>query len=147
MTETHTQIPGAEDTVILLVEDDLVDQMSVKRALKEIPGKNQLAIANNGLEGLEYLNNPENPKPSIILLDINMPKMNGLEFLQILKKDKKHCKIPVIILTTSMEDQDRLESFVLGVAGYMLKPVDYAQFVEVIRTIHMYWKLSQLPDL
>lgn len=147
MVDTQTQIPGAEGKVILLVEDDLVDHMSVKRALKEIPSVNKLAIANNGLEGLEYLNNPENPKPAIILLDINMPKMNGLEFLQILKKDKKHCKIPVIILTTSMEDQDRLESFVLGVAGYMLKPVDYAQFVEVIRTIHRYWKLSQLPDL
>jgi CheY-like chemotaxis protein len=142
MTETH----GAEGNVILLVEDDLVDQMSVKRALKDIRVIKKLAIANNGLEGLEYLNNPDNPKIAIILLDINMPKMNGLEFLQILKKDEKHRQIPVVILTTSKEDQDRLGSFNLGVSGYMIKPVDYVQFVEVIRTIHMYWKLSLLPD-
>jgi CheY-like chemotaxis protein len=147
MVEEQPDVRFVMEKSILLVEDDVVDQMSVKRALKELRVSNNLAIANNGLEGLEYLKDLENQPPGIILLDINMPKMNGLEFLQVLKKDGRLRKIPVIILTTSKEDQDRLESFELGVAGYMLKPVDYTKFVEVIRTIHSYWKLSQLPDL
>ena len=72
--------------------------------------------------------------------------MNGLEFLQVLKQDTILKKIPVIVLTTSKNEQDKLESFRLGVAGYMIKPVDYQQFVEVVRTINLYWTLSEMPD-
>ena len=131
---------------ILLVEDDQVDAMTVKRALKEIRVTNRLDIVGNGEEALSFLRNPENEKPGIILLDLNMPKMNGIEFLKIAKKDKTLKRIPVVVLTTSKEEQDKVDSFDFGVAGYMLKPVDYTKFVEVVRTIDLYWTLSELPD-
>ncbi|MBW1744800.1 MAG: response regulator [Deltaproteobacteria bacterium] len=131
---------------ILLVEDDQVDAMTVKRALKEIKVTNRLDIVNNGEEALTFLKNSENEKPGIILLDLNMPRMNGIEFLKIAKKDESLKKIPVVVLTTSKEDQDKVDSFNLGVAGYMIKPVDYQKFVEVVKTIDMYWTLSELPD-
>ncbi len=131
---------------ILLVEDDRVDAMTVKRALKEINVTNRLDITNNGEEALAFLRNLENEKPGIILLDLNMPKMNGIEFLKIAKHDDALKKIPVVVLTTSKEEQDKVDSFNLGVAGYMIKPVDYLQFVEVVRTIDLYWTLSELPD-
>ena len=131
---------------ILLVEDDQVDAMTVKRALKEIKVTNRLDIVNNGEEALTFLKNPENEKPGIILLDLNMPRMNGIEFLKIAKKDDSLKKIPVVVLTTSKEDQDKVDSFNLGVAGYMIKPVDYRKFVEVVKTIDLYWTLSELPD-
>ena len=131
---------------ILLVEDDQVDVMTVKRALKEIRVINRLDIVNDGEEALTFLKNTENEKPGIILLDLNMPKMNGIEFLKIAKKDKGLKKIPVVVLTTSKGDQDKVDSFNLGVAGYMIKPVDYRKFVEVVKTIDLYWSLSELPD-
>ena len=129
-----------------MVEDDQVDAMTVKRALKDINVTNSLDIVNDGEEALTFLKNPENEKPGIILLDLNMPKMNGIEFLKIAKKDESLKKIPVVVLTTSKEDQDKVDSFNLGVAGYMIKPVDYLKFVEVVKTINMYWTLSELPD-
>lgn len=130
---------------ILLVEDDQVDAMTVKRALKEIKVTNRMDVAGNGEEALNFLRNPDNELPGIILLDLNMPKMNGIEFLKIAKSDKELKKIPIVVLTTSREDQDRVDSFKLSVAGYMIKPVDYQQFVEVIKTIDLYWTLSELP--
>ena len=131
---------------ILLVEDDKVDAMTVKRALEEIKVTNRLDIAGNGEEALLFLRDTENKKPCVILLDLNMPKMNGIEFLRIAKQDKGLRRIPVVVLTTSEEEQDRVNSFDLGVAGYMIKPVDYQKFVEVIKTIDLYWTLSRLPE-
>jgi CheY-like chemotaxis protein len=131
---------------ILLVEDDKVDAMTVKRALKEINITNKLDIVNDGEQALKFLKNPDNEAPGIILLDLNMPRMNGIEFLKIAKKDETLKKIPVVVLTTSREDQDKVDSFNFGVAGYMIKPVDYRKFVEVVRTIDLYWTLSELPD-
>lgn len=131
---------------ILFIEDDSVDVMTVKRALKELHINNRLDIAGDGEEALEYLNNPVNKLPCIILLDLNMPRMNGIEFLKIAKGDKKLKSIPVVILTTSREEQDKIDSFELGVSGYMLKPVEYREFVDVIRTINLYWTLSELPE-
>lgn len=131
---------------ILLVEDDRVDVMTVKRALNDIHITNQLNIVGNGQEALKFLTDGKNIKPCIILLDLNMPKMNGIEFLRIIKQDEKLKKIPVIVLTTSMEEQDKIDSFNLSVAGYIIKPVDYQQFVEVMKTINMYWLLSELPS-
>ncbi|MBT3260064.1 MAG: response regulator [Deltaproteobacteria bacterium] len=131
---------------ILLIEDDQVDAMTVKRALKEIKVTNRLDIMQNGEEALSFLRNPENEKPGIILLDLNMPKMNGIEFLKIAKRDETLKRIPVVVLTTSKAEQDKVDSFDLGVVGYMLKPVDYIKFVEVVRTIDLYWTLSELPD-
>lgn len=130
----------------MLVEDDQVDAMTVKRALKEIKVTNPVEIVENGEEALEYLQNDGNQKPGIILLDLNMPKMNGIEFLNVAKQDDNLKNIPVIVLTTSKEEQDKLDSFKLGVAGYMLKPVDYQQFVEVMKAIDLYWTLSELPE-
>ncbi len=131
---------------ILLVEDDRIDAMTVQRALKDIKVANQVIIRENGEEALEYLRDEANLKPAIILLDLNMPKMNGIEFLEVAKTDDSIRKIPVIVLTTSHGEWDRIQSFDLGAAGYMVKPVDYTQFVEVIRVIDLYWTLSELPD-
>jgi CheY-like chemotaxis protein len=135
---------------ILLVEDDSVDAMTVKRAFKDLKITNLLVHKFNGEEALEYLrsngNGNSNGKPCVILLDLNMPRMNGVEFLKVIKADDKLKKIPVVVLTTSQEQQDKIESFKLSVAGYMLKSVDYKRFVEVIRTINLYWTLSELPN-
>ncbi len=131
---------------ILLIEDDKIDVKTIKRALKELKITNPIEVCENGLEGLEYLNNPKNNKTGIILLDLNMPKMNGLEFLQERQQNEKLKLIPVVVLTTSKAEQDKIESFKLGVAGYMIKPVDYLKFVEVIKTIDLYWTLSELPN-
>jgi len=131
---------------ILLVEDDEIDAMTVERALKEIKVANSLNVVRDGEEALEFLRDADNVIPGIILLDLNMPRMNGIEFLKVAKKDEDLRKIPVVVLTTSKDEQDRVESFDLGVAGYMVKPVDYLQFVEVVRAIDLYWTLSELPD-
>jgi len=131
---------------ILLVEDDQVDVMTVKRALKEIHITNPVVNLENGEEALKYLRDPDSAKPCIILLDLNMPIMNGIEFLQVAKRDAQLKRIPVVVLTTSEEQQDKINSFDLGVAGYMAKPVDYRQFVEVMRTIDAYWTISELPQ-
>ena len=130
---------------ILLVEDDRVDAMTVKRALKELNVINRLDIVSNGEEALEYLKNRENIKPCIVLLDLNMPKMNGIELLKTVKQDNTLKMIPVVVLTTSTQEQDRIESFNHSIAGYMIKPVDYKTFVETMKTIEMYWTLSELP--
>jgi CheY-like chemotaxis protein len=134
-----------KNKTILLVEDDMIDAMTVKRALKELNVINPVDTVENGEEALAYLRNDQNELPGIILLDLNMPRMNGIEFLGIAKKDDNFKHIPVIILTTSLEEIDRIDTFSLGVAGYMVKPVDYKQFVEVIKAIKLYWSLSELP--
>jgi CheY-like chemotaxis protein len=131
---------------VLLVEDDNVDAMTVKRAIKELNVTNSLIHTLNGEEALEYLRGVGNKKPCIILLDLNMPRMNGIEFLKVTKADEKLKRIPIIVLTTSREEQDKIESFKLGVAGYMLKSIDYKEFVEIIKAISLYWTLSELPD-
>jgi CheY-like chemotaxis protein len=130
---------------ILLVEDDQVDKMTVVRALKEIHVTNPLVHRENGEEAVHYLQEPASEKPCIILLDLNMPIMNGLEFLKAVKNDDKLKRIPIVVLTTSEEQQDKINSFDLGVAGYMAKPVDYRQFVEVMRSIDAYWTISEMP--
>jgi len=132
--------------LILLVEDDQVDTRTVQRALKDINVTNPLETVANGEEALAFLQKADAVRPGIILLDLNMPRMNGIEFLKIIKKHEGFRTIPVVVLTTSREEQDKIESFKLGVSGYMLKPVDYIQFVEVMRAINMYWTLSELPD-
>lgn len=131
---------------IMLVEDDTVDVMTVKRALKDINVANHLIVASDGEEALTYLRDERNKRPGIILLDLNMPRMNGIEFLTAAKKNGVLKSIPVVVLTTSREEQDKVDSFDLGVAGYIVKPVDYAQFVEVMKTINLYWTLSELPE-
>jgi len=130
----------------LLVEDDEVDAMTVRRALKELHVNNPLAQVENGEEALNYLRQPGQVLPCIILLDLNMPVMGGIELLQVIKHDAALKRIPVVVLTTSDEQQDKVASFDLGVAGYIRKPVDYKQFVEAVRSIDAYWTLSELPQ-
>lgn len=133
-------------TPILLVEDDQVDAMTVRRALKELHVTNPLVHVENGEEALAYLRDPTNSMPCLILLDLNMPVMNGIEFLRIDKADPTLKRLPVVMLTTSDEQRDKVASFDLGVAGYMRKPVDYRQFVEIMRAIDVYWTVSELPE-
>jgi CheY-like chemotaxis protein len=131
---------------ILLVEDDAVDVMTVKRALKDIQVTSELVPIGDGEQALAYLRDDGNAKPCVILLDLNMPKMNGTEFMRIVKADEALRKIPIIVLTTSNSNQDISKSFELGAAGYMLKSVDYKKFMEIIKTIDLYWTLSKLPS-
>jgi CheY-like chemotaxis protein len=131
---------------ILLVEDDQVDTMTVKRALRELHVANPIAHVEHGEAALAYLHDTGQPRPCLILLDLNMPVMGGIEFLRAAKADADLKRIPVVVLTTSEEQRDKVESFNLGVAGYMRKPVDYRQFVEIIRTIDAYWTVSELPE-
>ncbi len=131
---------------VLLVEDDSIDAMTVARAFKDLKLTNTLSRCTNGEEALAYLRDPNKEEPCVILLDLNMPRMNGTEFLKLAKADERLKKLPVIVLTTSNEERDVVESFRLSVAGYIIKPVDYKKFVEAIRTIDLYWTLSELPE-
>lgn len=130
---------------VLLVEDDVVDAMTVSRSFRELSIGNEVIHRINGVEALEYLKDTDRP-PCLILLDINMPKMNGIEFLERVKRSEGHRRIPVVVLTTSNDQRDKLEAYNLGVAGYMLKPVDYRQFVSVVKDIDRYWTVSELPS-
>ncbi len=135
---------------ILLVEDDTVDVMNVQRAFKKNKITNPLYIAHNGLQALEMLRGTE-AQPAVvpasrrlILLDLNMPRMGGLEFLHALRADPKLRSTPVIVLTTSDEERDRIEAYDLNVAGYILKPVTFTNFVEVVTTLNQYWTLCEM---
>ena len=130
---------------ILLIENDSADAMKVRRAFEELNVTNPLVSSTSGEEALEHLRSEGNEKPCIILLDLNMPKMNGIEFLKAVKADDVLKRIPVVVLTTSKEEQDVVESFKLGVAGYIVRAADYKKFVEAIRIFDRYWTLSELP--
>lgn len=135
---------------ILLVEDDEVDVMNVQRAFKKNNITNPLFLASNGLEALSILRGSDKtiniPQARrIILLDLNMPKMNGIEFLRELRADGQLQSIPVIVLTTSNEDKDKVEAYKLNVAGYILKPVTFSNFVETVATMNKYWTLVEIP--
>ena len=130
---------------ILLIEDDQVDAMTVKRALKDLRLPHELIHSENGEAALVYLKAETSRHPGVILVDLNMPKMNGIEFLRNIKSDPELRKIPVVVLTTSRNEKDVVESFEFSVAGYMVKPADYKKFMEAIKVIHDYWALSLLP--
>lgn len=127
---------------ILLIEDDLVDIMTVKRGFKELGVLNPLVATHNGEEAIQYLSKPDQGLPCVILLDINMPKMNGHEFLEHLNKHTVFKNIPVIMLTSSKEQQDVDNSFERGISGYILKPVDYKKFLSSIQVLNPYWTLK-----
>lgn len=135
---------------ILLVEDDDVDVMTVRRAFKKnnLHTSSTLYIANDGPEAFQMLRGEVEPaipgQNRLILLDLNMPKMNGIEFLTHLRADPKLRLIPVIILTTSDEDRDKVEAYNLNVAGYIIKPVTFNKFVEAFATINEYWTLNEI---
>ena len=131
---------------ILLVEDDEVDVMNVKRAFDKNHITNPLFVAGNGLEALEKLRSGEVPQGRrIVLLDLNMPKMNGIEFLRELRNDPALAPTPVVVLTTSNNDRDKIDAYNLNVAGYLVKPVTFGEFSELMVTLNKYWTLVEMP--
>jgi len=130
---------------ILLLEDDTVDAMTVQRAIKDLNVLNTLVRVVNGEEALEYLQDSAKVKPCVILLDLNMPKMNGVEFLKVVKADPQLMGIPVVVLTTSKAYQDKVACFDQSVAGYVVKPIDYKGFLDAMRILDLYWTVSELP--
>lgn len=136
---------------ILLVEDDEVDVMNVQRALKKNNITSPLYRAANGIEALTMLRSnqvltTDLLRRLLILLDLNMPKMGGLEFLKELRADPTLRHLPVVILSTSKQDDDLATAYEYNVAGYILKPVTYSNFVETIDILNRYWLLSELPQ-
>ena len=129
---------------ILLVEDDLVDVMNVKRAFAKNNIKNELFVAGNGVEALEMLNDMIVPLPRIIILDINMPKMNGIEFLKNLRETENLKNISVFVMTTSNEDSDKIDAYNLNVAGYILKPLSFENFIASVATLKDFWQLCEM---
>jgi CheY-like chemotaxis protein len=131
---------------ILLVEDDLVDASTVKQALADLRVKNPLVHKNDGEEAVAYLRELKDNKPALILLDLNMPKISGVEFLQIIKADERLLHVPVVVLTVSRYEQDKFDTFNLGVAGYVIKAVDYDEFLRAMDIIIRYWSWNGLVE-
>jgi CheY-like chemotaxis protein len=121
--------------------------MNIQRAFKKIQINNPFYIAHDGLEALDMLRgvNGEKVTPQIILLDLNMPKMGGLEFLKKLREDDKLKAISVFVLTTSAQDSDKMEAHNLNVAGYILKQLSFESFLETISVLNKFWELCELP--
>jgi CheY-like chemotaxis protein len=131
---------------VMLVDDDELDVMNVQRAFRKNSISNPLYIAHDGVEALEMLRNGSVPSHRrIILLDLNMPRMGGIEFLREIRADPALRSSTVIVLTTSAEDRDRVEAYDLNVAGYLLKPVTLSAFIEIMGAMNRYWMANELP--
>ena len=134
---------------ILLVEDDEEDVMNVKRAFQKNNLTNPMYHAGNGIEALSMLRGGEGheaiPIPRIILLDLNMPRMGGIEFLHALRNDDVLKNISVFVMTTSNEDKDKVDAYNLNVAGYILKPLSMENFVSAVSILKNYWTLCEYP--
>jgi CheY-like chemotaxis protein len=139
--------------VILIAEDDAEDRMLVKDALTESRLANNIHFVEDGEQLLDYLNNRgkyedkiANPSPGLILLDLNMPKMDGREALREIKKDSKLRIIPIVVLTTSQAEEDVLKTYDLGVSSFITKPVTFASLVEIMKILGKYWfEIVELP--
>lgn len=145
------EIPNSHFVDILLLEDELSDAYLVKMALKEGKVLAHLHHVVDGREGLDFLNKTEKyadaPRPDLIFLDLNMPRMNGSEFLIAIKADERFKGIPVVVLTTSDYEKDVVSSYQLGAASYITKPMDMPQFIKAIQQIGEYWfSLVRLPE-
>ena len=139
--------------VVLMAEDDEHDVIATKRAWKKHRIANPLYVVNDGEECLDYLyqrgkysGQNAAPRPGILLLDIKMPKMDGLSVLQHIRKDKNLRCLPIIVLTTSKADEDRLKCYDFGVNAYVVKPVGFENFSVAVRTINLFWELVELPS-
>jgi len=128
---------------ILLIEDDKIEVMKFNRILSKLEEEHSVVEANNGEEALEILANKDK-LPHIILLDLNMPKINGIEFLKILKNDDVLKYIPTVVLTTSNNHKDMLECYKIGIAGYIVKPLKYEDYKDKIKKLLSYWSLNEL---
>jgi CheY-like chemotaxis protein len=143
---------GKEPFGVLMAEDDEHDILATKRAWKKHNIANPLFIVNDGEECLDFLHrrgkysDPSTaPRPGILLLDIKMPKMDGLAVLKHIREDEELRRLPVIILTVSKAEEDRLSSYDLGANAYIMKPVGFENFSEAVRTISLFWELVELP--
>lgn len=134
-----------KEVSILLVEDDDIDAMGIERALKKLRLANPYFRARDGIEGLTILKNQEVGRPFIILLDLNMPRMNGLEMLTELRKDPKLTDSVVFVLTTSNDDQDKAAAYKEHIAGYIVKSRLDSDFTELLQLLDHYWRLVELP--
>ena len=128
---------------ILLVEDDAIEVMKFNRVVKNLETKHKITEANNGEEALNILKDRE-VNPDIIILDLNMPKVNGLEFLKIIKQDAARRYIPTIILTTSANHTDIKECYQNGIAGYVLKPLKHDDYISSTKKLIEYWSTNEL---
>ncbi len=138
--------------MILLVEDNRDDEALTLRALKKNNIKNEVVVAHDGVEALDYLfgtgshaDRDLTDPPQVILLDLKLPRVDGLEVLRRLRADKRTRLLPVVILTSSNEEQDRINSYGLGANSYVRKPVDFAQFIEAVRQLGLYWLILNEP--
>ncbi len=131
---------------ILIVEDDVVDASTVKQALHDLRVKNPVVHKSDGEEALAYLREQTSQTPALMLLDLNMPKISGVELLQIIKADSRLMHVPVVVLTVSKYEQDKLDTFNLGVAGYVIKAVDYDEFLRAMDIIIRYWSWNGLVE-
>ncbi|WP_418262009.1 response regulator [Flavobacterium faecale] len=128
---------------ILLIEDDEIEVMKFNRVLNNMKSNHKIIEANNGEEAIEILKEKE-IVPDIIVLDLNMPKINGIEFLGMLKSDEYLKYIPAIILSTSSNHKDILECYRIGIAGYVIKPLKYEDYVDRIQKLIGYWSVNEL---
>ncbi|MGB5698666.1 response regulator [Muriicola sp.] len=128
---------------ILFIEDDAIETMKLDRTISKLQVKHTIIQANNGEDALKILTDPQNI-PDIILLDLNMPRMNGIEFLQILKSNPTLKYLPTIILTTSENRTDLKECYKIGIAGYVIKPLKYEDYEDKIRKVIAYWEVNEL---
>lgn len=134
---------------IMLVEDDEIDVMNVKRAFLKNNVKNPLLVAGDGIEALQLLRSMKNDHqavPKIILLDLNMPRMGGIEFLRELRNDDDLKDISVFVMTTSSEETDIIEAYKMNVAGYIVKPLSIESFINAVSTLNNYWMLCEFPN-
>ena len=128
---------------ILLIEDDMIEVMKLNRVISSLNLSHKIIEANNGEEAIEALENKEN-LPDLILLDLNMPKISGIEFLNILKNDARLKYIPTVVLTTSINNKDLVACFEIGIAGYILKPLKYEDYILKIEKVLAYWSINEL---
>lgn len=135
---------------ILLVDDDMVDVMAVKRSFRALKIANPVIEARNGIEALERLRGENGyervPPPCLVLLDLNMPRMGGIEFLEQLRGDQSLCRTLVFVMTTSAETEDRLQAYDKNVAGYVLKQRLGESFLGAINMLEHYWRVVEFPD-
>ena len=134
------------DATILLVEDDDIDAMSVTRAFNKMSIKNKVIRAHDGLEGLELLRSSAIPSPYIVLLDIQMPRLNGLEFLHEIRQDQNLNQSTIFVLTTSKSDEDIMASYKKNIAGYFIKEQVGEEFLDIAKMLKGYWKIVHLPE-
>lgn len=128
---------------ILLIEDDTIEIMKLERTVSKLEVNHKITQAKNGEAALEFLNS-DNRLPDIILLDLNMPRMSGIEFLKILKEDDKLRYLPTIVLTTSENRVDLLECYKVGIAGYVIKPLKYEDYEYKLKRVLEYWDINEL---